>query len=330
MNLTLAVSPETSLKAICDTLSDFFSVEKTSVQTLSRQSLEIQGNEIANGVRRELIAEHPLHTITNGAFEDLIDHARAIDLLGKSRSCLMHVRHIEEVVTILEFIVGRSERYNEFAWRWDNFKTAHAIRNRILNLKKDVDPLMQAWIDKNLTNLKKVSSKFTGAATKDHDTWEKYASWLTPINLKDVFEGVRRKPSYSSQMYDWNSQAVHFSPLGGTYLDYELTHQNYYEFAVETAERHLHSLLRVLLPLAANPARLRDLHARLVLLSLHRLVSDRPQQFNELTQTSEQFAQLLAELIRQPREKERIQLVLLGKPPEDPLVLNVTSVAPAT
>jgi hypothetical protein len=131
-------------------------------------------------------------------------------------------------------------------------------------------------------------------------------------------------------MYDWNSQAVHFSPLGGTYLEYNLTHQNYYEFAVESAERHLHGLLRVLLPMAAKPEVLRDLHARLVLLSLHRLVSERPKQFIDLAETKDRFAHLSAELVRHPREKERIQLVLLGQAPEDPLVLKVPSVIPQT
>ncbi len=322
MTLQVAISPQTALDGLRTALTDLFGVPGAEVEALSRRPLDVCYDEIRNAIKRALIQGHPLYDILNGALDDLAHHAAAIVRIGDSPAILLHVRHIEEVVTVLAYLVKRTDLYSEFAWRWTNFKVAHGIRSRLLNLKQPLDPVMQTWIKSNIANLKKVSSKFTGDPQKDLPAWEKYQTWLTPYNLKDIFETAGNKDSYVSQMYDWNSQSVHFSPLGEYYPGFELSDYTYLEVATELASYKLHSLLRILLPVSVSPDDLRDLHARLVLLDMYKMIDRQPERFGDLMTKRERFKVLLAEIARSPQVKSRLIAVTLGAPPVDPLVIK--------
>ncbi len=322
MDIAVAVSRQTVIEGIKSALADFFHTEASSVDLLARRSLVERLSEIAAAVRAELIDVHPLASIARGALEDLADHVAAIDTLGKSRAVLFHVRHVEEVCAVLEYLLSHPSRYNEFSWRWNNYKVVHGIRNRLLNLKTPLDPMMVQWINANLANLKVVNKKFTGDPSKDLLAWGKYANWLAPVTLADVFAGTNRKASYESQLYAWNSHDVHFSPVGGALLDRELHHQTAYEFIVETCERELDSLCRILLPMVTRTDVLRDLHARLALLDIYRMVTERPAHYAQLIDRSDRFRQLTVECVQPDRVKDRVMHVLLGAAGKDPLVIE--------
>jgi hypothetical protein len=71
-----------------------------------------------------------------------------------------------------------------------------------------------------------------------------------------------------------------------------------------------------------SPDELRDLHARLVLLDMYRMIDRQPERFADLMAKRERFKVLLAEIARSPQVKSRLMAVTLGAPPVDPLVIK--------
>lgn len=318
MTLQLAISPNTVLEGAKVALERFYATPREEVESLAQRSLGLQAEEVAAATRTILIAEHPLRDIALEALNDLVAHSVAIDRIGNTRAALVHVRHIEEVTAVLGYLVAKPEQYNEFAWRWSAFPIAHGIRNRILNLKEPLEPIMRVWIDANIANMKKVNKKFTGDPAKDASLWEKYSNWLSPVPVKDFFLHTGKLQTFVSELYDWHSQVVHFSPPGAHLLS-----RGYLELSFDTVSFNLHKVLGLLQPLTTDPDVIRRRQCRLVLLSIFRFVDQRPDQMEKLLQSSIRLPRLFAELLRTPQNQDELANVLVGIAPLDPLVVSV-------
>jgi len=302
-------------------LTDHFGVPAEQIDQRVDECIVDTLNDVAPIIRTGIIREHPLVPIVEEAISDIDIHSRAIDLLGDTRAVLPHVRHIDEVVSTLQFLISKPERYNEFRWRWDNFKITHAIRNRILNLKRPLGPRITKWVTDNLAKLKKVSKKFKGDETKDRSAWEKFSSWLAPITLRDIYESLGRLQYYLSQSYDWDSHSVHFSPIADSIIKMHPKYGTYLEFSRSSARANVLSLSNILQPLMFNPENLRIAHGRQVLLELYRTCRKKSDYMFDLAKGDERIKQLIAELIRSPQDRNRLLLVLLGAEPTDPLII---------
>jgi uncharacterized protein (UPF0335 family) len=324
MALEVLISAETIRDALESTLEKFFKVERAEALKFAKRSLGEQALDVQKKVVGDILDVHLLKDIVKYALDDVSEHAEAIDKLGEGRAALLHVRHIEEIFTVVSFLVMHPDRYAEFQWRWKSFPVIHGIRNRLVNLKLPVVPPMQEWTNNNIANLNAYMHKKIGTdieATKEH--WEKVSNWLYPINLKDVFDKSGRKESYVSAEYDWNSQSVHFSPMAETYLGFELKHQSYSEFAEQSAARYIHGFCRECLPLVARTEILREYHAKMVLLEMYKILHMRPQQYVELANRGAQTSALTNLLLQGPADIKEVIDVAIGVAPQDPLAIIV-------
>jgi len=324
MSLQVQVSAATIQGALEEVIADLFAVPKSEISQRSRRCLGEKATEIRTAIRSDIIAIHLLKGIIEAALEDVECHAIAIDQLSTSKACLLHVRHIEEMFTVVKFILSDPTRYEELSWRWQNYSTVHAIRNRLLNLKTPIDGRMQEWVDQNLDQLKQwVDKRFVADAQQCIKQWEKYGNWLHPISLKEIFEKTDRTGSYISAEYDWNSHAVHFSPLADHYYGMKLEHHTYAEFATASALRYLLAFCRECLAVVSNRERLRTLHARNIFLDVFRMLDDKPQWYIDIANKGGRFAQLTNFLLSTDRTIESAIVVALGQEPEDPLVIRL-------
>lgn len=324
----IAISGEAIRTALLAFLQEFWKLDHDTALSLARRPLKDKSEEMTAEIRRTAITAHPLYPILTHALQDITDHAGAIDVIGKNRAALLHVRHIEEVYTVSKYLLSCHDRYQEFAWRWGSFKTLHSIRNRILNLKRPLDPLMATWLQENLERMKRFfSKKFEIDPAKCRDQWEKLSNWLYKIPLNEVFEKADRKESYMSAAYDWNSQAVHLSPLGNAYIGYELKHQDYGDFALESAETHLHKMCHECLPIVADQAGLRKYYLLQVLLETYELICMRPAHYMELANKGGQYSALTNLLLQKPFDFDAVMNVSISAPPKDPLLLDLSGAA---
>ncbi len=291
----------------------------------ARRPLKAKAEEIVAEILSSAIKPHPLYPILHYVLNDIIDHCAAIDAIGKNRAMLLHVRHIEELYTVSKYLLTTPERYEEFAWRWHNFQTLHAIRNRILNLKQPLDVFMDKWLNENLEIMKRLFSKnFELDPAKCMEQWEKLSNWLHKIPLNVIFEKAGHMTSYTSATYDWNSQAVHLSPMGDAYMGYELRHQDYGDFVLDSANTYLHKMCHECSVIVANQDGLRKHYLRQVLLETYEMLCTRPAQYIELANKGHQYAALTELLLRKPFDFAAVMNVSLSSPPKDPLVLDLT------
>lgn len=322
----IAVPAEVIRESLLDCLTEFWKLDHEAALTQSRRSLRAKASEVSHEILRDIIDIHPLRPIITHALEDIVDHASAVDVLGKGRTALPHVRHIEELCTVAKFLIAQADRYNEFAWRWNNFKTIHGIRNRVLNLKKDLDPGMREWIRGNVGILKAYYHKrFEEDPSKCLGQWEKVSNWLFPISMNEIFEKAGRSDSYRSVAYDWNSQTVHFSPLSDMYIGYELQHHDYGDFAIDSVRTHVHKMCSECLPLVAKQDALRDYYFRQLLTETFGLLCDKPAFYMYLANRRGKYIEFTEVILRTPHDYNTVFHASVGAPPNDPLVLQLAA-----
>lgn len=323
-SIQVLISPETIRTALEDTLERLFKVEKLDALALARRPLGEKATAIQRVIVRDAINVHLLTDIVRYALDDVAEHASAIDKVGDGRAALLHVRHIEELYTIIKYLVSKPEKYEEFQWRWQVFPNIHALKNKIMNLKSPLEPVLQAWVDENVNRIAEVYQvKVTNDCYASQKHWEKISNWLHPIYLKEIFEKTDRKESYHSAEYDWNSQAVHFSPLSETYLGFQLEHMTYSEFAIGSTCRYINGFCKVCLPLVANTDALRQYHAKMVLLEMYRMLREKPQQYIDLANRLGVTGNFTEIILNNPSDIGVVINAAIGEPPEDPLVIKV-------
>ena len=323
----MLVVPANAIQAsLLEFLQEYWGMNHESAFELAKRKLKAKADEVTTEIRRTAITIHPLYPILLYVLHDIADHCDAIDSVGKNRSALLHVRHIEELYTVSKYLLASNDRYEEFSWRWRNFHNLHAIRNRILNLRQPLDPKMVAWLDSNLETMQRIfSKKFDKDPAKCIDQWEKLSNWLHKIPLNEIFEKAGRLHSYISAAYDWNSQAVHLSPLGNTYMGYQLQHQDYGDFALECASTYLHKMCHESLAIVADQAGLRKYYLRQVLLETYEMLCLRPDQYMDLANKSKQYAALTNLLLQKPFDFDAVMNTALSPAPKDHLVLDLTA-----
>jgi len=327
----IAIPAEAIRAGFLEFLCEFWALDHNNSLGLARRPLKTKAEEVTAEISRTAITLHPLYPILMHVLRDLADHAAAIDLLGKSRTTLLHVRHIEELYTVSKYLLASRDRYQEFAWRWESFETLHAIRNRVLNLKEPLDPRMIAWIDANLDKVKKYfGKKFEADPLKCIDQWEKLSNWLYKIPLGEIFEKSGRLQSYTSAAYDWNSQAVHLSPLGDTYIGYKLEHHDYGDFAVDSARTHIHKMCHECLAIVADQSSLRKYYLRQVILEAYELLCTKPAYYMRLANKGGQFSLLTDLLLKKPFDFNAVMNAAIGGPPKDHLLLDLSGAVQGT
>lgn len=327
VKIAMIATPTSVIReSLLECLHQFWTLEHEPALLLHGRPLKAKANEVALELVKRIIDIHPLRPIVVFALRDMEDHAEAVDLLGKSRTSLPHVRHVEELYTVTKFLVNHAERYNEFAWRWNNFKTLHAIRNRILNLKIELDSTMKAWLHDNIGNLKSYfHKKFDEDPSKCLGQWEKLSNWLYPISLSEIFEKAGREKSYKAQAYDWNSQSVHFSPLSDVYIEYELEHLDYGGFAIWSVKTHLHKMCSECLPLVADQAGLKDYYFKQLLVEMYGLLCNKPDYFEYLATNRPSYAKFKEEIQVKPHRYDNLFALAVGTLPKDPLLLEFSA-----
>ncbi len=309
---------EPSCKSIIDgidaALDHHFYLSAEDVQVLLSRNLSETSCEIMLALRRAIPANHPLKKIAVGALKSLITHIVAIDRLGNSNASLVHVRHVEEVTTTLEYLVADPQLYSEYEWRWNSFLTVTGIRNRLFNLKQPLHPSMTKWVSDNINQLRSVDSKFSNDIVKDRKIWESYVHWLYPRSLKKIFDASGQRDSYLAGTYDWHSQDVHLSPLSGRHRKIGLPPYlgNYFEFAVLQLEHDLHKLCTIFEIFSTSSRALKILHLKLILLELKRLIINHPDLFSN-NMKNLVFSQRMKVIVDSPRDLNALSIALLGK-----------------
>lgn len=322
----IAVPPSAIRDALGDLLREFWSLDHNASIGLVKRPLQEKAEEVSEQLLKGILDVHPLQPIIRHALHDITDHATAIDVLGKTKTALLHVRHIEELFTVCKFLISIPERYNEFAWRWTNFKTLHWIRNRILNLKQPLDPNMKEWIKGNLEQMRTYfSKKFDEDESKCIPQWEKLSNWLQGIPLIEIFDKAGRLGSYKTAAYDWNSQSVHMSPLSNEYMGYELEHQDYGDFAIDSAKTFIHKMCSECLPLVVKQDELRKYYCLQVLLEAYGLLCEKPNYYIYLANKQPRYAAFTNIVLKKPHDLNAIMTAAIGAQPKDPLLLNFST-----
>lgn len=318
---------EIPAEAICAAFGEFlketWGLDDDTAIRMARRPLKEKAAGIREEVLSSAIKEHPLHSIITYILNDVVDHGEAIDLLGKCKASLLHVRHIEEVYTVAKFLLSEKDRHQEFGWRWNNFGTLHTIRNRILNLKQPLDELMVGFLKTHINEMKAfLSKRFEVDETKCIPQWEKLTNWMMDIPLKEVFEKTGRQQSYISAAYDWNSQAVHLSPLGDQYLGYKLKHMDSGDFPIATANTWTQKLCHECAPIVADQDKLRDYYFKLVMVDTFEMLVSRPRRYMDMAVKGGQYGALTEEILQKPFNSDRVRNIAIGVPPNDPYVLS--------
>lgn len=317
------IPAEAIREAFGEFLKETWGLDHDKAMAAARRPLAQKASEVRDQILGSAIKDHPLYPIIAYILSDVVDHCEAIDLLQKRKAVLPHVRHIEEVYTVAKFVLSQKERHQEFAWRWNSFPALHGIRNRILNLKKPLENAMTDFLKANIDQMKTyLHKKFDLDESKCRDQWEKLSNWMMNIPLKEVFEKAGRLDSYVSVAYDWNSQAVHLSPLGGTYMGYELKHMDFGDFALDTANTWVHKLCHECAPLVTEQDKLRAYYFRQVMVETYEMLVARPQQYMDMAVKGGQFSALTYEILKKPFDVDRVRSTAVGVPPADPYLLD--------
>jgi hypothetical protein len=284
--------------------------------------LGVLADQVRMVINRTMLPEHPLKDIVRAALNDVVEHAEAFELLAGREASVLHARQVEETTAILDFILQDPARYNEFNWRWENFRTIHAIRNRLFNLNKPLHPEMEEWIQQNQSQLQ-AYAKFKSDPAKERDRWQKYSNWLYPISIREMFEKTNKTNAYLFETYDWASHSTHFSPQGEHFKEFVFDHGSYFKTWHEFTAFQIHSLLRILLPVAIDQSTLRYWHGAYVLATFYKMFRNEPDRAARIIGKSERLQFMVNELVRPDFDFERLLLILLGKQPDDPLVIKL-------
>jgi len=319
----VAVPAEAICQAFGEFLKEAWGLDRDDALAMARRPLKEKAAEVRDQILGSAIKGHPLYAIVVAILNDVVDHSEAIDRLGKSKVALLNVRHIEEVYTVAKYLFLEKDRHQEFEWRWNNFAVLHAIRNRVLNLKLPVDVSMSDFLKANIDRMKQyLSRKFDLDESKCLDQWEKLSNWMMNISIKEVFEKAGRRASYVSAAYDWNSQAVHLSPLGDYYLGFNLEHMDFGDFALEAANTWVLKLCHECACLVEDQSKLRDYYFKQVMIETYGMLVAKPARYMELSANGGRYAALTNGILQKPFDVVRIKQSAVGEPPADPYILN--------
>lgn len=320
MAIQVILSADTIKNVLVETIEMLFGIPPAELRSKVNSPLLPLSQDVMRQIMSDVISDHPLHNIVQFALSDIVSHCEAIDALMANKASLLHVRHIEEIFTVLKYIINSPGRYNEIFWRWNNFAVVDKIRNRILNVKTPIDNSMQKWIESNMFYLKTyIDKRFTEDCNQCVKSWDKYNNWLYPISLKVIFDDTGRNNSYSSSEYNWNSHVVHFSPLADEYINYELEYFTYREFAVDSIIRYLNAFCRECLAVVVNREALRRFHAMNVCIDIYRLIDCKPKRYIAMANKGGRFALFTEFLLNGNHTLEAVIDVVLGEEPIDPL-----------
>lgn len=319
----IAVPVAATCQAFGEFLNETWGLDHDDALAMARRPLKEKAVEVRDQILDSAIKVHPLYPIVANILNDVVDHSEAIDRLGKCKAALLNVRHIEEVYTVAKYVLLEKDRHQEFGWRWKSFPTLHAIRNRVINLRQPVEGPMLEFLIANIGQMKRYfSKKFDLDESKCLDQWEKLSNWMLGIPIKDVFEKAGRRSSYVSAAYDWNSQAVHLSPLGDHYLGFELKHMDFVAFALDAANTWVLKLCHECAPLVEDQSKLRDYFFKRVMVETYEMLVARPAYYMDLAAKGGQYSALTQEILQKPFNVDRIKQIAVGEPPADPYILN--------
>lgn len=301
-----------------------FKISNDEISKRLKYTLEQHAAEVEKNIKQDAINVHQMTPIILAALSNIRKNAAAIDLLSENETSLLHVRHIEELSTVIHYLISHPEKYTEYNWRWTHFPIAHGVRNKLINLGGAIDPIMQQWVDREINNLQNyVSKKITNDFEKSKAVWEKYSNWLYPTNLKDIFEEAGRGDSYKAAEYDWNSHAVHFSPLSDEFINYQLKHYTYSEFSAICTLRALDVFYRKCWVIVSRPDRIRQALTLSTFIEAYKLLLEKQDWFMEIIQRGGAHAKITEYALNQDYSLESAITLIVGQEQPDPLAIFV-------
>lgn len=311
---------------IIDLLKTDFKLSDADITRYESLHLDDLANLVVSTIKRELIRDFGVYEIVVSGINQVLEHAKAAETLRGSSASMVHSRCIEEMIAVLRFVISSTERYSEFAWRWNNFHNVTQIRNRLFTLKQSLDTQHLEWIDNNKEQLKTwIKKTFKFKLQQDWGIWEKYNNWLFPLQIKDIFEQAGSSNSYQSGAYSWNSHAVHFSPVKQGYFGLQTPDGSYPETMKVFDELNIVSLFKVCLPIAKNKEILRIEHAKLLYIHFYNMSISSPERFERVFLNNDETL-CLRNYLRQPSGESAFAVMsILGKEPDDPHLLKFSS-----
>lgn len=295
-----------------------------SIKELKQKENNVElTQKVTNFMINKMINIHPLIDIAKSAISDILEHSKALHQLNNKKVSILHARQIEEIFVTLSYLISKPDSYNEFKWRWDNFKYIHIIRNRIFNIKLPLDISMTEWIDQNINWLKSINKKFQGDVTKDEKIWKKFSNWLYPITLKEIFEKVGNLDSYYFQSYEWTSHAVHLSPISDQYYNFDFTDGTFVDIINDFVEFNVASLLKILEPLSENSNEFRKMNVQVITKLLYHMLIEQPERFLRFSEKSQKIKYFIGEFARPDISCKRLIKFVSGNSHEDPLVIKI-------
>lgn len=319
---TLTTSFEEKIKIV-------FNISADEITKRLSFNLEQHAAEIENHIKNDAVDIHQLTPIILTALSSITKNAAAIDALGINQSSLLHVRHIEELATVIQYLVSKPNRYDEFSWRWRNFSIANGIRSILLrNPNIPIESTLQDWINKEIGNLKKyISSKITTDCSnqKSLEAWKKYSNWLYPTTLKDIFEETSRDESYFSGVYDWNSHSVHFSPIADEFISLKLKHYTYDEFSTLCTLNSINVLYKECSVIVAHPERIRKAQTLNTFIDTYKQLRSKPEWFLEMIRDSYTYSRIAEYILNSDNTLESAIKLIAGKQKPDPLSIKSKS-----
>ena len=106
-------------------------------------------------------------------------------------------------------------------------------------------------------------------------------------------------------------------------MGYELRHQDYGDFALDSAQTYIHKLCHEYLAIAADQVTLRKYYLRQVLLETYKMLCTVPAHYMELAAKGGQYAALTNLLLQKPFNFEAIMNTSISPPPKDHLILTL-------
>ncbi|HOY22522.1 MAG TPA: hypothetical protein PK002_05175 [Cellvibrio sp.] len=311
-----------------ETIIRIFNIEKVKIQERINNSLTQYAVELERFFKINSIDLHPLTEIILEAISSIKEHVAVVDTLGESKMALLHVRHIQELATVVEWVVSLDDRYEEFKWRWKNFTHIHTIRNKILNLKEPIERHMQDWIDSEMVNIDRYVNihvdkklKLTADCVASQKAWVKYGNWLYPFGLNLIFDGVSKKQTYTSTEYDWNSHAVHFSPLANDFIEYDLKDFTYHEFSQMSIRFSLNIFLKKCWCILKSQDAAREMFTQENFLEAYKFSRSKPEWFSRMVQEDSAHKKITAFCLNKTGSLDDAILLVAGPKPIDPLAI---------
>jgi hypothetical protein len=107
----LAIPAEAIQASLLEFLREFWKTDHNEALELALRPLKTKADEVVAEILRSAIDIHPLYPILKYVLHDIVDHCAAIDVIGKNRATLLHVRHVEELYTVSKYLLATPSRY---------------------------------------------------------------------------------------------------------------------------------------------------------------------------------------------------------------------------